>query len=124
MGIFYNKLSSDPDKFLKVIKGIDKESELVVSRRVPKAGTVLRGNETWKSFFEISLQDIVKEEDVRYICHILRKADGKHSFPGIHIQRSIDKGNPILLNPIDLKKEIISTIVALKPILDFLEEQK
>lgn len=121
-GNFFNKLSNDPDKFLRIIKGINKEGEFVVSRRVPKAGPVIRGNEIWKSFFEIRLQDIVKEGDVRYICHILRKADGKHSFPGIHIRHSIEKGDPILVNPAELKKEIISTIVALKPVLDFLEE--
>lgn len=122
MGKFFNKLSSDPGKFLKVIRGINKEGEFDVSRRVPKAGTVIRGNEMWKSFFKIKLQDIAKEDDVRYICQILRKADGKHSFPGIHIKRSIDKGDPILVNPAKLKQEIISTIIALKPALDFLEE--
>ena len=122
MGIFFNKLSSEPDRFLKIIKAINKEGKFIVSRRVPKAGPVIRGNETWKSFFEISLQDIVKEDDVRYICQILRKADGKYSFPGVHVKYSIDKGDPILVNPAELKKEIISTIVALKPVLDFLEE--
>jgi hypothetical protein len=121
MGKFFNKLSSDPGKFLKVIKRINKEGEFDVSRRVPKAGTVLRGNEMWKSFFKIKLQDIAKEDDVRYICQILRKADGKYSFPGIHVKHSIEKGDPILANPTELRKEIISTIVALKPVLDFLE---
>jgi hypothetical protein len=122
MGIFFNKLSSNPDKFLKVIKGINKDCKFIVSRRVPKAGPVIRGNERWESFFEIRLNDITKEDDVRYICEILRKADGKYSFPGIHVSHSIGKGDPILVNPTELKKEIISTIVALKPVLAFLEE--
>lgn len=121
LGIFYNKLSSEPEKFLKVIKATNKENSLVVSRRIPKSGAVLRGNEIWKSFFEISLQDIDKEDDVRYLCQILKKADGKHSFPGMHFKYSIDKGDPILSNPDELKKKIISTIVDLKPILDFIE---
>ncbi len=122
MGTFFNKLSSNPDKFLKIIKAINKEGQLVVSRRVPKAGPVIRGNEMWKGFFEIRLRDINKEDDVRYLCQILKKADGKYSFPGVHVKYSIDKGDSILANPEELRREIITTIIDFKPVLDFLEE--
>jgi len=121
MGILFNKLSNESGKFIKIIKAINKESEFVVSRRLPKAGPVIRGNEIWKRFFKIKVQDIVNADDVHYLCQILRKADGKHSFPGVHVKYSIDKGDPILANPTELKKKIITTIIALKPMLDFLE---
>jgi len=122
MGIFCNKLATNPKRFLRVVKGIKADCRFIVSRRVPKAGPVIRGNEKWLGFFEIKLKDIVNEDDVRYICQILKKADGNYSFPGIHIKRSIGKGDPILAKPRELKKDIITTIAALKPALDFLEE--
>jgi hypothetical protein len=123
LGIFYKKLSNHPDRFLDVIRRIKIEGSFVVSKRLPKTGKFIkRGNEKWVKFFEIKLHDITKEEDVRYLCRILKKADSRPASPGIHIRNSIDRGSLILTEPTKLKKEIISTIVNFKPILDFLEK--
>ena len=122
LGIFYEKVSGDPRRFLKIIKEIRTDGKFVIARRLPKTGKVIMpGNERWEGFFGIRLRDITKEEDIQYICQLLRKADTKPASPGIHIRYSIDRGSVILTKPDKLKKEIIATIVAFKPIFDFLE---
>jgi hypothetical protein len=122
LGVFYKKISSDPRGFLNAIRKIKVLGSVVISRRLPKVGKVVRiGNEKWVSFFEVKLQDMRNEEDVKYLCRILRKADVKPSLPGVHIRYSIDRGTPILMDPDGLKKKIISTIISFRPVLDFLE---
>jgi hypothetical protein len=80
------------------------------------------GNEKWVSYFEIRIDDISSQDDVRYICDILKKADSKPGAPGIHICHVIDRGNDILTKPDRLKDEIIAAIIDFKPVLDFLEK--
>jgi len=121
LGVFYKKILKNPDKFLSVIRKIKINSSIIISRRLPKVGKVVRiGNEKWVSFFEIKLHDIKNKEDIRYLCRILQKADIKPALPGVHIRYSINRGEPILTEPEALKKDIIKTIVSFKPILDFL----
>jgi|ERR1035437_2124953 hypothetical protein len=123
LGIFYGKLSINPDSFLNTIRKINNHSiRLTVYRRMPKTGNrIMPGNEKWVSFYEIRLSDIVNKQDVHYLCEILRKADENLCYPGIHIGYSISRGDKILINPVELKKKIIETIIDLKPVLDFME---
>jgi len=124
LGIFYKKLSNNPSGFLNVIQRIKVDGSFVVFKRLPKTGRFIkRGNEKWVKFFEIKLHDISTEDDVRYLCGILKKADSRPASPGIHARYSIDRGSAILTDPEKLKKKIISTIVSFKPILDFLEDR-
>jgi len=121
--VFFDKLSNNPRSFLNIVAKIKRKGRIVISRRIPKVGQrIMPGNEKWVSFFEIKLRDITREDDVGYLCDILKKANVKPSFPGIHVRYSIDRGSAILIKPEELKKEIISTIVDFKPILDFLEK--
>jgi hypothetical protein len=123
LGVFYDKLSSNPDSFIKALRKIKRNGRMIISRRLPKTGKrIMPGNEKWVSFFEIKIKDIVDREDVRYICDILKKADSKPSAPGIHVCHIIDRGSDILTKPDKLKEEIMETIVDFKPVLDFLEK--
>ncbi|MCK9573863.1 MAG: hypothetical protein M0R20_05670 [Candidatus Omnitrophica bacterium] len=123
LGVFYNKLINNPSSFLKVIRRIHKDGRFIICRRLPRYGeSIMPGNEKWVNCFEIRLSDITNENDVRYLCEILKKADVRPALPGIHIRSSIDRGSSILTKPDELKKEIITTIVAFKPALDFLED--
>jgi hypothetical protein len=122
IGIFFNRISSDTNKFLQVISGARKESRLVISRRLPRTGKrIMPGNEKWIKFFEMKLSDINTQKDVQYICEVLKKADKEPGAPGIHFKYSIDRGTKVLTEPEKLEDEIISTIKKFKPILDFLK---
>ncbi len=124
LGVFHEKLSSNPDSFIRTLRKIKRNGRLIISRRLPKTGKrIMPGNEKWISYFEIKIDDIVSKEDVLYICDILRKADPKPGAPGIHICHVIDRGSDILMKPDKLKEEIISTIINFKPVLDYLEEK-
>jgi len=118
LGVFYAKLSHDPDAFLKVIKNIKKEARIVISRRFRRFRS-----EWWKQFFDMKLCEISDKEDVLYLCEILKKADTNSTFPGVHFRFSIDRGEKILLDPERLEEEIIKTISEFKPILDYLGEK-
>lgn len=63
---------------------------------------------------------LTRFKDIPYILRIFKKADVKPALPGIHVKYSIDRGISILVEPDNLKKEIISAIIEFKPILDFL----
>ena len=123
LGVFYKKLSNNPESFMKIIRDIKRNGRLIISRRLPKTGDrIMPGNEKWISFFEIKIHDINSRDDVHYVCDILKKADPKPGAPGIHICHIIDRGSDILTKPDKLKNEIIATIIDFKPILDFLEK--
>lgn len=122
IGIFYDKLQSHPDIFLRLLKKINRNARIVISNRLPKTGKrIMPGNEYWLAFFDMRIQDITKKEDIGYLMEVLRKADKGTSMPGVHFRYSIDRGEPKLTEPELLKKEIISVMVDLKPILEFLE---
>lgn len=122
LGIFYKKVLDNPQEFLRVIKRIRNEAKFIVFRRLPRHGKFLMsGNERWEAFFEINLHDIATKDDVCYLCEILKKADVSPASPGVHIRHSIDRKDGILTKPDELKKEIISTLVDFKPVLDYLE---
>lgn len=124
VGVFYKKISEDTGRFLDIISNIKVNGSIVISRRLPKVGKVVRiGNEKWVRFFEIKLHDIKNKEDVLYLCRILKKADIKPSLPGIHIRYFINRGEMILAEPEALKKDILKTIVSFEPILNFLESK-
>jgi hypothetical protein len=123
LGVFYEKLSNNPNSFISTLRKIKRNGSLIVSRRLPKTGKrIMPGNEKWVSYFEIRIDDISSQDDVRYICDILKKADSKPGAPGIHICHVIDRGNDILTKPDRLKDEIIAAIIDFKPVLDFLEK--
>lgn len=125
IGVFYNKITNDPERFLQVIKGIKQEARIVVSRRLPRAGKrIMPGNEKWVKFFDMKLSDIANKQDVLYLGDVLKKADKDPGAPGIHFRYSIDRGSKVLTEPIKLEDEIIDTITEFKPILDYLEEKK
>jgi len=117
IGVFYRKLETHGE-FLKVIKKINKNTDFIIFRRLPKSGKrIMPGNERWVKYFSIKLKDINTVDDVEY----LRKVMLKTEFPGIHFKFSIPRGDKVLRQPIELKQEIISTICEFKPILDWLE---
>ncbi len=123
IGVFYNKITNNPERFLQVIKGIKQEARIVVSRRLPRAGKrIMPGNEKWVKFFDMKLGDIANKQDVLYLGDVLKKADKDPGAPGIHFRYSIDRGSKVLVDPAALEKEIISTITEFKPILAYLEE--
>ena len=123
IGVFYNKITNNPERFLQVIKGIKQEARIVVSRRLPRAGKrIMPGNEKWVKFFDMKLSDIANKQDVLYLGDVLKKADKDPGAPGIHFRYSIDRGSKVLVDPAALEKEIISTITEFKPILAYLEE--
>lgn len=123
IGVFYNKITNNPERFLQVIKGIKQEARIVVSRRLPRAGKrIMPGNEKWVKFFDMKLSDIANKQDVLYLGDVLKKADKDPGAPGIHFRYSIDRGSKVLVDPAALEKEIISTITEFKPILTYLEE--
>jgi hypothetical protein len=123
IGVFFNKVSNNPEKFLQVIKGVKQEARIVISKRLPKTGKrIMPGNEKWMKFFDMKLCDITNKQDVLYLCEILKKADSVLGAPGIHFRRSIDRGSKVLVEPEALEKEIISTITEFKPILVYLEK--
>jgi len=123
IGVFFNKISNDPDGFLQVIKRIRKEARIVISKRLPKTGhRIMPGNEKWVKFFDMKLCDITSKQDVFYVGDVLKKADKDPGAPGIHFRYSIDRGSKVLVDPAVLEKEIISTITEFKPILAYLEE--
>jgi hypothetical protein len=123
IGVFYNKITNNPERFLQVIKGIKQEARIVVSRRLPRAGKrIMPGNEKWVKFFDMKLSDIANKQDVLYLGDVLKKADKDPGAPGIHFRYSIDRGAKVLVDPAALEKEIISTITEFKPILAYLEE--
>lgn len=118
LGIFYKKLDN-AERFLNIIKKIKRGACINIFKREPKTGKrIMPGNERWESFFTMNLSDITTEEDVNYLKNILAKAE----FPGIHVAHSIPRGNKILTEAEELESTIISTIVAFKSMLDFLEE--
>lgn len=122
LGVFYNKLSNDPESFIATLQKIKRNGKLIISRRLPKTGKrIMPGNERWVSFFEMRIHDVIDKEDVSYICNILKKADKEPGAPGIHVGCVIDRGSDILTKPDRLKEEIISTIIDFKPVLDYLE---
>jgi len=121
IGVFYNKLSNNPENFLKIIKGIKKEARIVISKRLPKTGSrIMPGNEKWMKFFDMKLCDITSKQDAFYLCEILKKADKEPGAPGIHFRYSIDRGSKVLIDPEALENEIINTIAEFRPILAFL----
>lgn len=123
IGVFYNKITNDPERFLQVIKRIKKEARIVVSKRLPRTGhRIMPGNEKWVKFFDMKLCDITSKQDALYVGEILKKADKDPGAPGIHFKYSIDRGSKVLIEPEALEKEIISTITEFKPILVYLEE--
>jgi hypothetical protein len=125
IGVFYNKITNNPERFLQVIKGIKQEARIVVSRRLPRAGKrIMPGNEKWVKFFDMKLSDIANKQDVIYLGDVLKKADKDPGAPGIHFRYSIDRGSKVLTEPIKLEDEIIDTITEFKPILDYLEGKK
>ncbi|MCF7908167.1 MAG: hypothetical protein K9L86_04770 [Candidatus Omnitrophica bacterium] len=125
IGIFFNRISTNTNKFLQVISGARKESRLVVSKRLPRTGKrIMPGNEKWVKFFEMKLSDINTQKDVQYICDVLKKADKEPGAPGIHFRYSIDRGTKVLTESVELEGEIISTIKKFKPVLDFLKEKE
>ncbi len=122
LGVFYKKLSTNPDSFINIMQDIKRNGRMIISRRLPKTGDRIRpGNEKWISFFEIKIHDISSNEDVHYISDIMKKADPKPGAPGVHICHVIDRGSEILMKPEKLKEEIIATIIDFKPVLDYLE---
>jgi hypothetical protein len=125
IGVFFNKITNEPEGFLQMIKGIRKEARIVVSRRLPRTGhRIMPGNEKWVKFFDMKLCDIASKQDVLYVGDILKKADKDPGAPGIHFRYSIDRGSKVLTEPIKLEDEIIGTITEFKPILDYLEGKK
>lgn len=123
IGVFFNKVSNSPERFLQVIGGVKKEARIVISKRLPKTGKrIMPGNEKWVKFFDMKLCDITSKQDALYVCEILKKADKEPGAPGIHFRRSIDRGSKVLTEPEALETEIISTITEFKPILGYLEE--
>lgn len=121
IGVFFNKVSNNPENFLQVIKGIKKEARIVISKRLPKTGNrIMPGNEKWMKFFDMKLCDITSKQDALYLCEILKKADKEPGAPGIHFRYSIDRGSKVLIDPEALEKEIINTIAEFRPVLAFL----
>lgn len=123
IGIFFDKVSNNPERFLQVIKSLKKEARIVIFKRLPvgKQKQIRRGNEKWDKFFDMRLCDITIKQDALYLCDVLKKADKKPGAPGIHFRYSIDRGSKVLIDPEELKNEIISTITTFKPILAYLE---
>lgn len=125
IGVFFNKITNEPEGFLQVIRGIRKEARIVVSRRLPRTGKrIMPGNEKWVKFFDMKLSDIVNKQDLLYLGDVLKKADKDPGAPGIHFRYSIDRGSKVLTESVELEGEIINTIKKFKPILDFLKEKE
>lgn len=126
MKVFYEKLSHEKGAFRGIIKNIKADARVVISKRFKKGR-----NEWWRWFFDMKLYDIIRDEDVKYLCNVLEKAEqssipkgmpsGTSVFPGVHFRYSIDRGDKVLSNPAELEKLIIDTISEFKPVLDFLE---
>ena len=123
IGVFFDKVSNSPEKFMQVIRSVKNDARIIISKRLPKTGNrIMRGNEKWEKFFDMKLCDITSKQDALYVCEILKKADKKPGAPGIHFRRSIDRGAKVLIEPIALETEIISTITEFWPILVYLEK--
>jgi len=123
IGVFYDKLTRNPDGFLAVLKKIKIDASLIISKRLPKTGDrIMPGNERWVEFFNMSLKDISSRTDIDYIRKILEKADAKPSSPGVHVRYSFDRGEKVLADPDQLQEEIIRTISLFRPVLKYLED--
>lgn len=119
IGVFFNKISNNPARFLQVIKSLKKEARIVISKRLPKRGErITPGNEKWDKFFDMRLCAITNKQDALYMCDVLKKAD----HPGIHFQYSIDRGSKVLIEPEALIEKTISIITEFSPILAYLKE--
>jgi hypothetical protein len=122
IGVFYEKLEKHPDTFLDIIGKIRKDARIIVSKRLPKSNNrIMPGNEKWRGFFDMRLEDITCGRDIVYLLDILKKADVSPAMPGVHIGYSIERGERILAEPELLKKRIIEAIVDFMPILSFIE---
>jgi hypothetical protein len=122
IGIFHKKLTDNPCGFINIIKRIENNAKFVICRRQKRNEKApLHGNEKWERYFEIDLHDISTEDDVHYLCEVIKKADKKPTLPGIYVQHTIDRKEGILRDASELKKKIISTMLDFKPVLDFLE---
>ncbi len=123
IGVFYNKLINNPEKFLDILRNIKLDARMVISKRLPKTGErIMPGNERWVQFFDMKLKDISSKSDIDYLRKVLEKADAKPSSPGVHVRYSIDRGEKILGEPDRLQEEIIKTITLFRPILKYLED--
>lgn len=119
IGVFFNKISNNPERFLQVIKSLKEEARIVISKRLPKRGErITPGNEKWDKFFDMRLCDITNKQDALYIYDVLKKA----ALPGIHFQYSIDRGSKVLIEPEALIEKPISIITEFSPILAYLKE--
>lgn len=122
IGVFYKRLTNNPDGFLSIIRNIRIDARIVISKRLSKTGNrIMPGNERWVQFFDMKLKDISSMADIEYLRKILEKADAMPSSPGVHIRYSIDRGEKILGDPDRLQEEIIKTITVFRPILQYLE---
>jgi hypothetical protein len=126
LGILYKRLIERPEEFLKVVRQVPSDIRndgiVQVCRRLPKTGKrIMPGNEYWRMFYIIRISDIDRVEDVAYLAEMLRKAESEMSSAGLRIGVSIDRGDPILLNPDALVNKTIKIMEGVVPFLTFLE---
>jgi len=117
IGVLHDKINNSRDEFIKLLKQFSKDDiSFVIYRRSDRPRP---GHDVWTKLANISLE-IINEELVDYIDSLLRSI----KFPGIHICKQIPRGSKLLKDPEQLIKEGQNTIIKMKRILDFLNENK
>ncbi len=117
IGALYEKISRNPEAFIRLLGSFNEDYFLKAFRRMPLQGDKIRpGLEKWETIFKIRLQK-VNYDLIEFILAILEQ----NKLPGIQILTGINPSDAILKKPDKLVKKAVKCLEDLYKFLSFIE---
>jgi len=106
IGMMYRKISSEPERLMKLLSSYGNEYFLKIFKRVPAKGDKIKpGAEKWLPISRFNLE-LVNFEMIEYLLAVLEQ----EKLPGIQLAYGINAGHNLLQKPGELVKEAVKVI--------------